>query len=353
MPSIVPDPAADSVADPVALARARAREQGIGAPSPVEAWAPPDEAPPFNRYPVRFLRWVAARHRETVDDNPIYRKSAGRRYVRRPDRLSPLTREILTAIVFAAVVMVVTHALRHFTGQPRASLPWRYFLPVIGAVFLVSLLVAGFSMAHRASRFIKTTDNAMVWDDLILTPLREDHFLWGWIWSPLIERTRGILLAVVFGVFGVWFSPFRDHLTPSPSFPVPVSLSLLALALLFMGVLALALALGLATLGIIQSLDLGPRLYDAAGALWGLFHLLPLGTGFAMECVAGGFLIAGANDDPQWFVSSLFFSLAGMPLVAWGDWLAIQYLLPGFWDALLARRTVRGQKSWWRALLGK
>jgi hypothetical protein len=106
-------------------------------------------------------------------------------------------------------------------------------------------------------------------------------------------------------------------------------------------------------MGLIQSLDLGPRLYDGVGVMWGLLHLAPVALGVALELGAAGCLIAGLLSRPGWLLLSSLFSLSAVVPVAWSAWLLIHYLLPGFWDSLLARREVRAQKSWWRALLGK
>jgi len=346
MPSIEPDATAGHPVDGQAGSR-------VGAPSPIEAWQLPEGAPPFIRHPFLFIRWLVVHHRGTVEDNPIYSRTVGRRYVRRRRRLPLFLGDLLKGLVFAALAMTAIHLLRHMHGDSDPERVWLYFGPTVGAIYLVSLILSGFTTTRRASGFIKSTDRSMMWEDLILTPLREEHFLWGWLWSPVLDRGRHALLAVGVGTVGVLVSPFSNGLVEGGSVTGVWHLVLLPLSVAMMAVLGLALAAGLATLGLVQALDLGPRMYDAAGALWGLFHLCPYVLAGGFELAAGGFLIAGLIGDPGWMVDSILFALAGLVLAGWADWLLIHYLLPGFWEALLARRTARGQTSWWRALMGK
>jgi len=186
-----------------------------------------------------------------------------------------------------------------------------------------------------------------------MTPIREEHFLWAWLWSPLVDRLRHVILAIVFGVFGLLCVPEFTSLVMEPGSAVPWAVGGVFVSIAGLAVLGILTSAGLVTVSLIQVLDLGPRLYDAARLLWALLHLAPFVAGLFCEVTAAILVVSGLVDGIGWFYVSAMFSLTGICMIAMADWMLLHYLLPDFWNAILARRAVRYQVSWWRALMGK
>jgi len=336
--------------------------ESIGAPSPVDAWSPARPAPAFLREPLAFLIWLRKEHSATLADSPVYLKAQCVAYSRRRRAFQGLRGDILLGLFFGVIALGISALVMRYEKKAiPLALPMNIFTAA-GAVYIVSLLLCAPVLAARAGRFIKTSDKAMIWEQLALTPLREEHYLWGWLWSPLIERARHVVLAVAFVVAGVAFARL-ELLIPQEirgtavwwlkdSYVVfkPWHYGLLGIAVFLLALAGMITTVAIATLAIGQTLNIGPRLFDVVAIGFSAIHIAPLAAALCLEFASLCFLITGLINDVIYLFPAIAFGFAALVLGVAGAWMNTLYVLEDFWPALLARREVRGQRALWLSL---
>ncbi len=339
--------------------------ESLGAPSPLEAWAPPDAPPSLRRETRQFLGWVRAMWRQTDAENPVFLKSSRLAYVRRRWPFHGIYSDLVFGLGFGALALILIAILAAIQDRKiPASFPLQIFNATAG-VFLCSTLFGGIMQGRRVSGFIKSTDKALAWDDLALTPLREEQFLWAWLWAPILERARHAPLAALFGVFGIMIQPldlpimraafggWTPQVHETPGYLTFGNLLMIGLGILMIGLAGAVISAGMAALSICLSLNIGARLHDPLDMLWGFVHVLPLAAAHCLNLTAVIYLLTTVMGEKLHGAAVIAFSLSAAITGAFGSWMILQYLLEEFWPAVLARRHVKMQVSWWRSLFAR
>lgn len=334
---------------------ALAPRERIGEPSPPEAWTAPAPVPDFRREFFRWIGHIRSMHRDTVLLNPIYRRTARVGYGRPPLWKRVFRHELVVGMVGSAATLLAIAVLARLDDRaiPR-DLPLHFF-SVMGAIFMITLLLQGLFLPFRAGRFIKTMDKAPGWEQLLLTPVRELDFLWAWIWSPILRMYRYIYYALVFGTFGIIFFPIRywgfTHRMVDYS-PIRVLIGLPS-AIILLSVSGMIVSACLTMMLVGKALNIGGRIYDFIEIFWEIFLGLPLVVALVCQVYAFISLIAAVTVSPRHLFDSCIASLGAIVFGLVAAWMEHQYLIASFWSSIQARRFVRYQKSWIQSLFGR
>lgn len=334
------------------------RSEGLGSHADgaavAGAWLAQEPAPSMFRSPRKFARWVRRRRAQTIDDNPFYRIAMRLAYVRRPRRVLPWISELLVSLLVTVVCVAVAWALQYRETKAPPVAPAAHLLITFGGVHALTMAIVSCVTWVRISSFISFADRAQAWTELHLAALREQDFMWGFVWAPALDRLRLIPVATLALAAGAIFAPDRT-IWYGLGLPALADDSFLtALLCLLLGVSLALLSFWLSMLcvnlmGLVTSIGLAPSVLDPVELFFWILQCLPTVAASLLSLGALMTVVGGFVDSWEHFQVAIALALGGIASGYWGLWVFSQVLDAGLWPALMCRRNATNQVSWWKS----